>query len=160
MRSTITGAANSACRARMIRRANGITGLAPVRDGFAAAREAVEFVEARTKADGFLLGSAFPRADLVAASHLAVLCDPPSSPMERLAPRPAAVEDLCASLSQKVGYRVGPARLSRLSRRSWRHGWTAVRESARECGVIRRRCSRELQPRKKRLKVGEMSEKC
>jgi glutathione S-transferase len=72
--------------APLVRKGNGITGPASVTDGLRAANEALDFVAQRAGAEGFLVGNRFGLADLVAASTLAVLAQPPDSPMA--GPRP------------------------------------------------------------------------
>ena len=77
--------------APLVRKGNGITGPASVTDGLRAANEALDFVAQRAGAEGFLVGNRFGLADLVAASTLAVLAQPPDSPMAgRLGAAPAA----------------------------------------------------------------------
>lgn len=84
---------------RMIASGNGISGVATINDGVQAAREALDFVADARAGRSYLSGDVFSRADLVAASHLAVLCDPPRSSMHRPSPVPAALSDLCCALS-------------------------------------------------------------
>ena len=72
--------------AGLIRQGNGITGPDSVADGLRAAQLAMDFVVERAGADGYLAGPAFSLADLTAASTLAVLAQPPGSPMA--GPRP------------------------------------------------------------------------
>ena len=67
--------------APLIRQGNGITGPASVADGLRAAEQALGFVAERAGAEGYLAGPAFSVADLTAASTLAVLAQPPHSPM-------------------------------------------------------------------------------
>jgi glutathione S-transferase len=67
--------------AALIRKGNGIDGPDSVADGMRAAEQALEFVAGRTEAAGFLVGTSFSVADLTAASTLAVLAQPPGSPM-------------------------------------------------------------------------------
>lgn len=67
--------------APLIRKGNGIDGPASVADGLRAAEQALDFVAARAGHDGLLAGPAFSLADLTAASTLAVLAQPPHSPM-------------------------------------------------------------------------------
>jgi glutathione S-transferase len=72
--------------APLVRKGNGIDGSAAVSDGLRAADEALDFVAQRAAPDGHLVGGRFGLADLVAASTLAVLAQPPASPMA--GPRP------------------------------------------------------------------------
>jgi len=72
----------------VIRKGNGITGAAAVEDGHRAAAEALAFVASRSADSGYLCGKAFGVADITAASTLAVLVQPPDSPMS--GPRPMA----------------------------------------------------------------------
>ncbi len=74
--------------ASLIRKGNGISGDASIEDGHRAATEALDFVAARGAATGYLCGKVFSLADLTAASTLAVLVQPPDSPMS--CPRPMA----------------------------------------------------------------------
>ena len=72
----------------LIKKGNGITGRDSVREGEAAAQEALDWVVAETAATGYLFGTAFSRADLVVAAHLAPLVDPPHADMQRPSPMP------------------------------------------------------------------------
>lgn len=74
--------------APLVRKGNGITGAAAIDDGHAAAKQALDFVAERAAATGYLVGDVFTVADLTAASTLAVLARPVSSPMA--APQPVA----------------------------------------------------------------------
>jgi glutathione S-transferase len=74
--------------APLVRKGNGISGAAAIADGHVAAMEALELVNARSAATGYLVGSSFSIADLTAASTLAVLVRPADSPMS--CPRPVA----------------------------------------------------------------------
>lgn len=76
--------------APLIRRGNGIAGPHSVADGLRAAGQALDFVAQRAGADGCLVGQAFGLADLTAASTLAVLAQPPNSPMAGPQPYGAA----------------------------------------------------------------------
>jgi glutathione S-transferase len=80
--------------AGLIRKGNGIDGPASVADGLRAAGEALDFVAARAGRDGYLVGTRFSLADLTAASTLAVLAQPPASPMAAPQPHGAAFEAL------------------------------------------------------------------
>jgi glutathione S-transferase len=80
--------------APLIRKGNGIDGPASVADGHRAAEEALDFVARRAGADGYLVGNAFSLADLTAGSTLAVLAQPPDSPMAGPQPFGAAFADL------------------------------------------------------------------
>lgn len=73
----------------LIRKGNGIAGLASVEDGLAAFVEGLDFVVERTRATGYLIGGRFSRADLAVASVLATCVDPPASPMTRPQPQAA-----------------------------------------------------------------------
>lgn len=74
--------------APLVRKGNGITGAAAVRDGLVAAHQALDFVAERSVRTGYLVGHEFSLADLTAASTLAVLIRPEDSPMS--APQPVA----------------------------------------------------------------------
>ena len=74
--------------APLVRKGNGITGAAAIDDGLLAAQQALDFVAERCGASGYLCGERFSIADLTAASTLAVLVRPASSPMA--APQPVA----------------------------------------------------------------------
>jgi glutathione S-transferase len=74
--------------APMIRKGNGITGVAAVQDGLVASQQALDFVAERSADSGYLVGHEFSVADLTAASTLAVLIRPLDSPMS--APQPVA----------------------------------------------------------------------
>jgi glutathione S-transferase len=80
--------------ASLIRKGNGIDGPASVADGQRAAEQALDFVAQRAGADGYLVGHAFSLADLTAASTLAVLAQPPRSPMAGPQPYGAAFAEL------------------------------------------------------------------
>jgi glutathione S-transferase len=67
--------------AALIRKGNGIAGPDSVADGLRAAAQALDFVAGRAGAEGVLVGASFSVADLTAASTLAVLAQPPGSPM-------------------------------------------------------------------------------
>lgn len=73
--------------APLIRHGNGIGGPDSVADGLRAAEQALGFVAERAGADGYLAGTAFSLADLTAGSTLAVLAQPPDSPMAGPLPR-------------------------------------------------------------------------
>lgn len=73
--------------APLIRKGNGIAGPQSIADGLRAAEQALDFVAERANADGCLAGPAFGVADLTAASTLAVLAQPPGSPMAGPVPR-------------------------------------------------------------------------
>ncbi len=74
--------------APLVRKGNGISGAAAIADGHAAAMEALDLVNARSAATGYLVGNSFSIADLTAASTLAVLVRPADSPMS--CPQPVA----------------------------------------------------------------------
>jgi glutathione S-transferase len=74
--------------ASLVRKGNGITGVAAIADGHRAATEALDFVAERCAATGYLVGDSFSIADLTAASTLAVLIRPADSPMS--CPQPVA----------------------------------------------------------------------
>jgi glutathione S-transferase len=76
--------------APLVRKGNGIAGPASVEDGLRAAQQALDFVAERAGADGYLVGPAFGLADLTAGSTLAVLAQPPYSPMAGPQPYGAA----------------------------------------------------------------------
>ena len=76
--------------AGLIRKGNGIAGPDSVADGLHAARQALDFVAQRAGAEGCLVGQAFGVADLTVASTLAVLAQPPNSPMAGPQPYGAA----------------------------------------------------------------------
>jgi glutathione S-transferase len=76
--------------APLIRKGNGIDGPASVADGHRAAEQALDFVAQRALADGYLVGQTFSLADLTAGSTLAVLAQPPASPMAGPQPYGAA----------------------------------------------------------------------
>ena len=80
--------------APLIRKGNGMAGAASVADGLGAADEALDFVARRAGADGYLVGAHFGLADLCAASTLAVLAQPPGSPMSAPQPHGAAFAEL------------------------------------------------------------------
>jgi glutathione S-transferase len=82
--------------APLVRRGNGIAGLASIEDGNSAAREALDFVARETEKTGYLIGARFTVADLAAASCLAPLVDPPHPDMRRPEPHPPAVADWLA----------------------------------------------------------------
>jgi glutathione S-transferase len=67
--------------APLVRKGNGIRGEASVEDGLRAALQALDFVAERAGADGYLVSARFSLADLTAGSTLAVLAQPPHSPM-------------------------------------------------------------------------------
>lgn len=69
--------------APLVRKSNGISGAAAITDGKRAAHEALDFVATH---DGFLVGNQFSVADIAAASVLAMVVDPPNSPMTRPLP--------------------------------------------------------------------------
>ena len=72
----------------VIRKGNGITDDAAIEDGHRAAKEALDFVVARSAATGYLCGNSFSIADVTAASTLAVLARPVNSSMA--CPQPVA----------------------------------------------------------------------
>ena len=74
--------------APLVRRGNGITGAAALADGLAAIEEGLSFVAREASATGYLVGGRFSIADLTAAATLAMVVDPPASPMTK--PQPAA----------------------------------------------------------------------
>ena len=74
----------------LIRKGNGIAGARSVDDGLRAAEDALNFVAQRAGADGYLVGKAFSLADLTAGATLAVLAQPPDSPMAGPQPYGAA----------------------------------------------------------------------
>ncbi|MCU0964683.1 MAG: glutathione S-transferase [Burkholderiaceae bacterium] len=76
--------------APLIRKGNGIVGARSVDDGLRAAEDALNFVAQRAGADGYLAGKAFSLADLTAGATLAVLAQPPGSPMAGPQPHGAA----------------------------------------------------------------------
>ncbi|MEZ5730254.1 MAG: glutathione S-transferase [Burkholderiaceae bacterium] len=73
-----------------IRQGSGIRTQADVTDGEQAIGEALDFVSANLGPDGYLGGPRFGRLDLVVASHLAAVANPPDSPMSRPEPMPEA----------------------------------------------------------------------
>lgn len=75
----------------MIRKGNGITGLAAVEDGRRANVEALDLVAAASAATGYLAGPTFTIADLAAASQLATLACPDHPDMRRPRPEPDAL---------------------------------------------------------------------
>jgi glutathione S-transferase len=79
--------------APLVRKGNGITGPASIDDGIAAFVEGLDFVAARAKRSGYLVGDRFGRADLAVASVLAVCVDPPASPMARPLPHAAPFDE-------------------------------------------------------------------
>lgn len=87
----------------MIAKGNGIAGPISIRDGAVAAREALDFVESQRGGNPYLAGDSFSGADLAAASHLAVLCDPPGSSMDRPTPRPKALRELLSTFATHPG---------------------------------------------------------
>ena len=80
--------------APVVRKGNGITGAAAVADGIAAGHEAMDFVAAQATATGYLVGGRFTLADIAAATTLATLVRPASSPMQS----PQPVDSLFAGL--------------------------------------------------------------
>ena len=76
--------------APLVRKGNGIAGEASVEDGLRAAQQALDFVAERAGANGFLVGGRFGLGDLTAGSTLAVLAQPPASPMAGPKPYGAA----------------------------------------------------------------------
>ncbi|MGE3839736.1 MAG: glutathione S-transferase family protein [Hyphomonadaceae bacterium] len=90
--------------AGLIRAGNGIDPDSAA-DGMKAAWEALNFVEGALQGRPYLCGEGFSRADLVAASHLAVLCDPPLSAMKWPQPRPNALRDLCDRFADHAAVR-------------------------------------------------------
>jgi glutathione S-transferase len=89
--------------APLIRKANGISGAAAVADGVRAFEEGLDHVAAASRATGYLVGTSFTRADLAAASVLAVCVDPPDSPMTRPRPRSAPFEAFAARFARHPG---------------------------------------------------------
>lgn len=87
--------------AGLIRQGNGIGGPDSVADGLRAAEQALGFVAERAGADGYLAGTAFSLADLTAGSTLAVLAQPPDSPMA--GPLPCG-QDFAALLQRFEGH--------------------------------------------------------
>jgi glutathione S-transferase len=73
----------------LIRRANGIRDAASIADGHEAIEQALDFVAKTASTTGYLVGTGFSLADLVAASSLAVVVDPPDSSMARPLPHSA-----------------------------------------------------------------------
>ena len=67
-----------------------------MRDGVTAVEEALDFVAAHKREDGYLVGGAFSLADLVAAAHLAPCIEPPHPDTRRPTPRPGSVERFLA----------------------------------------------------------------
>lgn len=67
--------------APVVRRGNGITGVASVQDGRRAIGEAMDFVAEHTAGSEFLVGDSLSVADVTAASTLATIVGPPDSPM-------------------------------------------------------------------------------
>lgn len=80
--------------APLVRKGNGITGPAAVADGLQAFDEGLDWVAQASRATGYLVGDVFTRADLAAASALAMCVDPPGSPMARPQPRAAPFDHL------------------------------------------------------------------
>lgn len=76
--------------APLVRKGNGIAGPQSVRDGIAAAEQGLAFVAEGAAATGYLVGERFTVADLAAASILAMVVDPPDSPMARPQPLSSA----------------------------------------------------------------------
>jgi glutathione S-transferase len=87
----------------LIRKGNGIARPASVEDGLAAFVEGFDFVAARIGGSGYLVGDRFSRADLAAASVLAVAVDPPDSPMTRPLPRAAPFDAFVARFAAHPG---------------------------------------------------------
>ena len=87
----------------VIRKGNGITGPAAVEDGHRAAVEALDFVAARSAATGYLCGDHFSIADITAASTLAVLVQPPESPMSCPEPLGSKFRAVVARYAQHPG---------------------------------------------------------
>lgn len=96
--------------APLIRKGNGIAGPATIDDGLRAAQQALDFVAERAAPDGYLVGGRFGLADLCAASTLAVLAQPPDSPMAGPQPYGAAF----AALLQRFDAHPGIAWTRRL----------------------------------------------
>jgi glutathione S-transferase len=74
--------------APLVRKGNGITGAASLADGHLALEQGLDFVATEAAASGYLAGDRFSVADLTAASMLAMVVDPPNSPMARPQPMP------------------------------------------------------------------------
>jgi len=74
--------------APLIRKGNGIAGRQSIDDGLRAFDEGLDFVAQACADTGYLVGGRFTIADLTAAAVLAVVVDPPDSPMTR--PQPMA----------------------------------------------------------------------
>lgn len=74
---------------RLVSAGNGIDA-AGIEDGKRACGEALDFVAARSRATGYLVGDRFSHADLAAAAGLAMVFAPAGSPMEPPPGRPAA----------------------------------------------------------------------
>ena len=89
--------------APLIRKGNGIAGAASVADGLRAADEALDFVAQRAGTVGYLVGARFGLADLCAASTLAVLAQPPGSPMAAPQPYGAAFAALLQRFATHPG---------------------------------------------------------
>jgi glutathione S-transferase len=89
--------------APLIRKGNGITGPASVEDGLQAARQALDFVAERGGAEGCLVGDRFSLADLTAGATLAVLAQPPDSPMAGPQPHGAAFAALLQRFAAHPG---------------------------------------------------------
>jgi glutathione S-transferase len=96
--------------APLIRKGNGIAGPASIDDGLRAAQQALDFVVERATPDGFLVGGRFGLADLCAGSTLALLAQPPHSPMAGPQPYGAAF----AALLQRFDAHPGIAWARRL----------------------------------------------
>lgn len=89
--------------APLVRKGNGIDGPASVEDGLRAARQALDFVAGRAGEDGYLAGGGFGLADLAAGSTLAVLAQPPDSPMAGPQPCGAAFAALLQQFDAHPG---------------------------------------------------------
>jgi glutathione S-transferase len=72
--------------ADFIARSNGLDREGAIEDGERAIGEALNFVVTESATTGYLVGTGFSSADIAAAASLAVIVDPPDSPMTK--PRP------------------------------------------------------------------------
>lgn len=86
----------------LIRKANGIDPHS-IEDGIEAGDEAFGFIARRTHASGYLLGSRFTIADLVAAAHLAMFAEPHHPDTLRPGPPPPALEQRLARWQAHAG---------------------------------------------------------
>ncbi|MDX1382885.1 MAG: glutathione S-transferase family protein [Thermoanaerobaculia bacterium] len=78
----------------LIRKGNGVTGREAIDAAFAATEAALDLVEERTAATGYLVGDTFTVADLTAAALLAPIASPTHPDMARPRPVPASIERL------------------------------------------------------------------